>query len=137
MEKKIFFFQKPDIFCTHGQKCPVYYNHVDRMQITYHFLQNVSSQVTCSETKSLEKDIEEINDIIVEEAEDLINKQEEEREEEKVQENEKDTDEIDGTIVLESIDDHDSDNNNNSNANTSADEVVKSESPAPAVKDNV
>ena len=56
--------------------------------------------------------------------------------EEKVQANEKETDEIDGTIVLESIDDQDS-NNNNNNANTSADEVVKSESPEPADKDNV
>ena len=97
-------------------------------------LQNVSSQVTCSETKSLEKDIEEINDIIIEEAEEIINKQQEEKEEGKVQENEIDTDEIDGTIVLESIDDQDS---NNNNANTSADEVVKSESPEPADKDNV
>ena len=56
--------------------------------------------------------------------------------EEKVQANEKETDEIDGTIVLESIDDQDS-NNNNNNANSSADEVVKSESPEPADKDNV
>ena len=99
-------------------------------------LQNVSSQVTGSETKSLEKDIEEINDIIKEEAEDLLNEQQEEKEKGKVQENEIDTDEIDGTIVLESIDDQDS-NNNNNNANTSADEVVKSESPEPADKDNV
>ena len=100
-------------------------------------LQNVSSQVTGSETKSLEKDIEEINDIIKEEAEDLLNEQQEEKEKGKVQENEIDTDEIDGTIVLESIDDQDSNNNNNNNANTSADEVVKSESPEPADKDNV
>ena len=90
-------------------------------------LQNVSSQVTGSETKSLEKDIEEINDIIIEEAEEIINKQGEEKKEEKVPENEIDTVEIDATIVLESIDDHDS--NNNSNANTSADEVIKSEAP--------
>ena len=100
-------------------------------------LQNVSSQVTGSETKSLEKDIEEINDIIIEEAEDLLNEQQKEKVEEKVQANEKETDEIDGTIVLESIDDQDSNNNNNNNANTSADEVVKSESPEPADKDNV
>ena len=105
---------------------------IDRFNI----LQNVSSQVTGSETKSLEKDIEEINDIIIEEAEEITNKQEEEKEEEKVQENEIDTDEIDGTIVLESIDDQDS-NNNNNNANSSADEVVKSESTEPADKDNV
>ena len=103
---------------------------IDRFNI----LQNVSSQVTGSETKSLEKDIEEINDIIIEEAEDLLNEQQEEKVEEKVQANEKETDEIDGTIVLESIDDQDS---NNNNANTSADEVVKSESPEPADKDNV
>ena len=100
-------------------------------------LQNVSSQVTGSETKSLEKDIEEINDIIIEEAEEIINKQEEEKEEEKVQENEIDTVEIDATIVLESIDDHDSNNNNSNNANTSADEVIKSESPEPSDKNNV
>ena len=106
---------------------------IDRFNI----LQNVSSQVTGSETKSLEKDIEEINDIIIEEAEDLLNEQQEEKVEEKVQANEKETDEIDGTIVLESIDDQDSNNNNNNNANTSADEVVKSESPEPADKDNV
>ena len=96
-------------------------------------LQNVSSQVTGSETKSLEKDIEEINDIIIEEAEEIINKKEEEKEEEKVQENEIDTDEIDGTIVLESIGDHD----RNNNANTSVDVVIKSESTEPGDKDNV